>query len=92
MHKHWLKRKSLLRIHVVRLHTELQASREMDIWRATSELMCTVAACDAMAIQYKNHRRSLSTHGNFGPLYVQGVYLRTRAACKVCTVALALAY
>ena len=45
-----------------------------------------------MAIQYKNHLRSLSTHGNFGPLYVQGVYLRTRAACKVCTVALALCF
>ena len=31
-------------------------------------------------------------HGNFGPLYVQGVYRRTRAACKVCTVALALCF
>ena len=55
MHKHWLKRKSLLRIHVVRLHTELQASREMDIWRATSELMCTFALAVTLHCRTRRH-------------------------------------
>ena len=63
-------------------HWVRRAWRSM-AWKV-SRTRNTMASTDPR-VSSCHHHQSLSTHDNFGPLCVETVYRRTRAACKVYT-------